>query len=280
MSEIIQCGRHTLDLKHPRVMGILNITPDSFSDGNQYLGRDEAIRRALDMVEEGADIIDIGGESTRPGAQAVPLSQELDRVLPVIETLAARVDVPLSVDTFKPEVMTEAARLGVGLINDVRALQEEGAIAAAVETGLPVCLMHMQGLPRTMQDDPQYDDVVTDVMGFLQSRMNACLDAGLAHEQILIDPGFGFGKTLDHNLQLLSRLSEFAALGVPVLAGLSRKRMIGSLLGDVPVEDRVFGSVSAAVIAALNGASILRVHDVRPTADALAVVSAVLNKEE
>jgi dihydropteroate synthase len=176
--------------------------------------------------------------------------------------------------------MAEAARLGVGLINDVRALQEEGAIEAAVETGLPVCLMHMQGMPRTMQDDPQYDDVVTDVIGFLRLRMNACLDAGLANEQILIDPGFGFGKTLDHNLQLLSRLSELAALGVPVLAGLSRKRMIGSLLGDAPVGDRVFGSVSAAVIAALKGASILRVHDVRPTADALAVVSAVLNNEE
>ncbi len=261
-------------------MGILNITPDSFSDGNQYLGRDAAIRRALDMVEEGADIIDIGGESTRPGAEAVSLSQEMDRVLPVIEALATTIDVPLSIDTFKPEVMIEAARLGAGLINDVRALQEEGALEAAVTSGLPVCLMHMQGLPRTMQDNPQYDDVVADVIGFLRSRIDACLDAGLAQEQLLIDPGFGFGKTLDHNLQLLSQLSEFSALGVPVLAGLSRKRMIGSLLGDAPVDQRVFGSVSAAVVAAMKGASILRVHDVRPTADALAIVRAVLDREE
>ncbi|MEJ2591761.1 MAG: dihydropteroate synthase [Candidatus Thiodiazotropha sp.] len=258
-------------------MGILNLTPDSFSDGGRFLARDAALAHAREMVEAGAAFIDIGGESTRPGAQPVSIEQELARVVPVIETLAGEIDVPISIDTFKPQVMREAVAAGAGMINDIMALQAPGAIEAAVETAVPVCLMHMQGEPRTMQASPHYADVVDEVRQFLGDRLAACLEAGISRDRILLDPGFGFGKTLAHNLSLLKHLQAFAALGAPLLVGISRKSMIGSLLGGAPVLERVSGGLSAAVIAVLGGAAIIRTHDVRETVDALKVAHAVMS---
>lgn len=261
--------------KQPRIMGVLNITPDSFSDGGRFLDRGTALEQAQRLLDEGADIIDIGGESTRPGAEPVGVDEELRRVIPVIEAIAAKINRPISIDTSKAEVMRAAADAGAGMINDVNALQAPGALEAAVELGLPVCLMHMKGEPRSMQLNPQYDDVVTEVRDFLTARADVVATAGLPAEKIYIDPGFGFGKTLEHNLTLLRRLDEFSAGDYPVLVGMSRKSMIGALL-DTPVDDRVYGSITLAAIAAMKGASIIRVHDVKPTRDALRVCGAVM----
>ncbi len=267
----LDCRRRLLALDRPRLMGIVNVTPDSFSYGGDFADPARAVAHALRLVEEGADLIDVGGESTRPGAGDVDSAQEIARVVPVIEALAARVAVPISVDTSKPEVMRAAVAAGAGLINDVRALRAEGALEAAADLRVPVCLMHMQGEPRTMQEAPHYADVVADVKRFLADRLLACEFAGIERKRLLVDPGFGFGKTLEHNLALLRSLREFAALGVPLLAGLSRKGMIGALTGRDEPARRVHGSVAAALLAAQRGAVILRVHDVAATRDALAV---------
>ncbi len=271
---ILDCAGKSLDLSQPRVMGILNVTPDSFSDGGKFVQREQAVVQALRMVEEGAALIDIGGESTRPGAAEVPLEEELARVIPLIEALAPELPVPISVDTSKPEVMLAAAAAGAGMINDVYALRREGALEAAASSGLPLCLMHMQGEPRTMQAEPYYEDVVMEVQGFLLDRITACEAAGIGRDRILLDPGFGFGKTLGHNLTLLKHLDVLHQLGLPLLVGMSRKSMIGLVL-DAPVEKRLHGSVAVATMAALAGAQIIRVHDVKPTADALKMVAAV-----
>jgi dihydropteroate synthase len=271
---VLDCAGRALDLARPVVMGILNVTPDSFSDGGVFFSRDEAVRRVEQMAAEGADIIDVGGESTRPGARPVSEQEELDRIIPVIEAARDAVDLPVSVDTSKPEVMRAAVDAGAGMINDVCALRAPGALEAAAALRVPVCLMHMQGEPRTMQHQPQYRDVVAEVGDFLTARRQSCVDAGISAAQIVIDPGFGFGKTLDHNLLLLRHLDRLCALGAPVLVGLSRKSMIGAIL-DTAVADRVHGSVAAALIAVQKGASIVRVHDVRATRDALKVDAAV-----
>jgi dihydropteroate synthase len=274
VAPVWDCAGKRLDLGRTRVMGILNVTPDSFSDGGEFLSLDRALRRALAMVEEGAAIIDVGGESTRPGAPPVPEAKELARVIPVIEALAGTLSVPISVDTSKPGVMEVAARAGAGMINDVYALRRPGAIEAARAAALPVCLMHMQGEPRTMQQDPRYGDVVGEVKRFLAQRMRVCTAAGIPRERIIVDPGFGFGKTLAHNLGLLRRLGEFQDLGVPVLVGISRKSMLAKVAG-APAMGRLYPSVAAAVIAAINGARIVRAHDVGPAVEALAMVDAV-----
>jgi dihydropteroate synthase len=271
---LMGCSGKKLDLSQPKVMGVLNVTPDSFSDGGHYLALDNALRRAETMAMEGAALIDVGGESTRPGAPPVSVQEELDRVLPVVERLTRELPVPISVDTSKPEVMREAARAGAGLINDVRALQVPGALEAAAASGLPVCLMHLQGNPATMQQEPRYADVLAEVWAFLAERVGACEAAGIPRERILVDPGFGFGKTLEHNLALLRHLNRFTGLAAGVMVGLSRKSMIGLLL-DAPVGERLAGSLAAAVIAAWQGASIVRVHDVRETVQALRVCAAV-----
>lgn len=272
----LTCGRQTLDLSAPQVMGILNVTPDSFSDGGRFNLLEAAIDHAQTLVEEGATLIDIGGESTRPGATPVPSQEEIDRVLPVLEALQARFDVVYSIDTSNPELMREAARRGAGMLNDVRAFQRPGAESAALwaatEHKLALCLMHMRGEPTDMQQAPQYADVTSEVYNFLQTRFQALQALGIARSQLLADPGFGFGKTLAHNYTLLRDLPSFAALGVPVLAGLSRKSMIGVPLSK-PANDRVYGSVAAALLAAERGASILRVHDVGPTVDALKILA-------
>jgi|SRR5581483_101631 len=269
----LDCGGRTLDLARVAVMGILNVTPDSFSDGGAFFARDKAIARACAMVEQGADIIDVGGESTRPGAAAVSTQEEIDRVVPVIEQLVRRVAAPISVDTSKPEVMRAAVAAGAGMINDVRALREPGALEAAAGLGRPVVLMHMQGSPATMQAAPRYADVVREVREFLGERVAAAVAAGIRREQILVDPGFGFGKALEHNLELLRRLRELAPLG-PVLVGLSRKSMIAELLG-LPVTRRLQPSVVLALLAAQNGARVVRVHDVGATVEALRTWEAV-----
>lgn len=271
----LDCAGRILKLDRPQVMGIVNVTPDSFSDGGVHDTTDAAVAHALSLVEQGADLLDIGGESTRPGAGEVPLEEELRRVVPVIEQLAARVEVPISVDTSKPEVMRAAVQVGAGMINDVYALRRDGALDAAAALGVPVVLMHMQGEPRSMQAAPGYDDVVGEVHRFLAERIFAAEMSGIAKQRIVVDPGFGFGKDTAHNLQLLAQLQRFVELGVPVLAGLSRKRSIGQLTGrDVPAE-RVAGSVAAHLIAAQRGAAIVRVHDVAATVDALKVWNAV-----
>ncbi|WP_127478840.1 dihydropteroate synthase [Sulfurivermis fontis] len=271
---ILDCAGKPLDLSVPRVMGILNVTPDSFSDGGRFIAPAMAVARARQMVAEGAAIIDIGGESTRPGAAAVTVEEEIARVVPVIEALAAELPVPISVDTSKPEVMRAAVAAGAGLINDVYALRLPGALAAAAELGVPVCLMHMQGEPRTMQQAPQYVDVVAEVRDFLAQRVADCIAAGIARERILLDPGFGFGKTLAHNLSLLKHLPLLQELGLPLLVGMSRKSMIGAVL-DAPVGERVYGSVAAHALALWLGAAVVRVHDVKATVDALKLVQAV-----
>jgi dihydropteroate synthase len=274
---VLVCGRHRLPLDRPLVMGVLNVTPDSFADGGAYLNPRDASRRVAEMLDEGADIIDIGGESTRPGAQPTPEGDELERVIPLLHEIRTSCDargVPISIDTRKPGVMRAAIAAGASMINDINALRAPGAIDAVSESTVAVCLMHMAGEPETMQKHAVYDDVVADVGAFLAARAAACIAAGIGHDRIVLDPGFGFGKTVDHNLALLRRLSEIAALGFPLLAGLSRKSTIGVLTGR-DVDDRLAGSVAAALAAVARGAAIVRVHDVRETVDALKVWRAV-----
>ena len=273
----IDCAGRLIDLSRPQVMGILNITPDSFSDGGVFISAKQALKRAHEMVAEGADILDIGGESTRPGAQEVSLQEELDRVIPVIESIASALPVPISVDTSKATVMREAVAAGAGLINDIFALQGEGALAAASELNVPVCLMHMQGLPRTMQKAPHYGDVVVEVRAFLQQRVEQCLAAGISRDRLLLDPGFGFGKTLAHNLTLLQHLEQLGSLQLPVLVGVSRKSMLGAVLDGAAVDERLYGGLAAAVLAVERGAAIIRTHDVGPTADVLRMTQAVIS---
>jgi dihydropteroate synthase len=271
---LLRCAGQTLDLSRPVVMGVLNVTPDSFSDGGRFFDAEAAVAHGVRMAEEGAAIIDVGGESTRPGAQAVDAAEELRRVLPVIARLRASTSAVISIDTSKPEVMQAAAASGAGLINDVRALREPGALAAAAVSGCALCLMHMQGSPADMQLAPHYHDVVEEVRAFLAGRVAACRAAGVSADRLLVDPGFGFGKNLEHNLTLLRHLRELAPDGPPLLVGLSRKAMLGTLTHR-PAGERAFGSVAIAVIAALNGARIVRAHDVGATLDALNVVASV-----
>lgn len=270
----LQLQDRLLDLSTPRVMGVLNLTSDSFSDGGRFLERDVAVAHAHRMVEEGADFIDVGGESTRPGALPVSEQEELDRVIPVIERLRGQVDAVISIDTMKPAVMRAACAAGAQLINDVNALRVEGALAAARDAGAAVCLMHMQGEPRTMQQAPSYRDAVAEVGAFLVDRAQLCIEAGIARSSLVLDPGFGFGKTLEHNLALLARLPELARQGFPVLVGLSRKSMFGQLCGAT-VEHRLPASLAAATVAVLGGAAIVRAHDVRETHDAVRVAAAI-----
>ncbi|QHB31208.1 dihydropteroate synthase [Yersinia canariae] len=265
-----------LDLTHPQVMGILNVTPDSFSDGGHHNNLDKALQHAQLMLSAGATLIDIGGESTRPGAAEISEQEELDRVVPVVEALATRFEVWLSVDTSKAVVMTESARAGAHLINDIRSLQEPGALEAAAITGLPVCLMHMQGQPQNMQQSPHYDDLMADINQFFKHHIDRCVAAGIAKSKLLLDPGFGFGKNLAHNYQLLARLAELHHFELPLLVGMSRKSMVGQLL-NVPPQQRVIGSVACAVIAAMQGAQIVRVHDVKETVEAMHIVEATLS---
>ena len=275
------CGNFQLDLSTPRVMGIVNVTPDSFSDGGKFVATNLAIEHALKLAEEGADILDIGGESTRPNATPVSLQEELDRVIPVIEALVRQfkqnkqVNIPISIDTYKPQVMQAAIAAGASMINDVRALQEEGALEIAAKSNTGVCLMHMQGTPQTMQQNPQYHDVVNDVKAFLSARLQSSIHAGCRASNILLDPGFGFGKTREHNIKLLQNLESFTDLGQPMLVGLSRKSVLGQVTGN-DVDARLYASIAASVLSAMKGAKILRVHDVRATVEALKVVSAIL----
>ena len=271
----LDCAGRLLRLDVPRVMGIVNVTPDSFSDGGAHATADEAVAHGLKLAEEGADVLDVGGESTRPGASEVPLDEELRRVVPVVERLAKETSLPISIDTSKPEVMRAAVAAGAGMINDVSALRRDGALDAAAALGVPVVLMHMLGEPRSMQDAPVYDDVVAEVHRFLAERIFAAEMAGIDKKRIVVDPGFGFGKTLEHNLVLLAQLERVAELGVPVMAGLSRKQGIGALTGRGEPRERVHGSVAAALVAAQRGARLLRVHDVAATVDAMKVWNAV-----
>jgi dihydropteroate synthase len=283
---LLRCEKRTLSLAQPILMGVLNVTPDSFSDGGRFFDMEAAVAQGLRMVEEGASIVDVGGESTRPGAAPVGAEEEIRRVVPVVERLRAQTDVVISVDTSKPQVIRAAAAAGAGLINDVRALSEEGALEAAVQSGCAVCLMHMQGAPQNMQLDPHYDDVVSEVKAFLEQRVNMCRAAGLTADRMVVDPGFGFGKTLEHNLQLLRHLRQLEVslpeaplAALPIMVGLSRKSILARLTGR-PAGERVYGSVALAVVALLNGARIVRVHDVAATADALKTVIAVQGEEE
>ena len=276
---IFDCGKFQLDLTKPRVMGIVNVTPDSFSDGGKFSASHLATAHALKLIEEGASILDIGGESTRPNATPVSLQEELDRVIPVIEGLAGQINIPISIDTYKPAVMQAAIAAGASIVNDVRALQEDGAIEIVAKSNVGVCLMHMQGTPQTMQINPQYQDVVSDVKAFLQARLQASIDAGVPASHILLDPGFGFGKTREHNIMLIQQLESFASLGQPLLVGLSRKSVLGQMItaqvtGN-DVDARLYASVAASVISATKGAKILRVHDVKATVEALKVVTAI-----
>ena len=272
----LDCAGKILDLSRPLVMGILNTTPDSFSDGGRFFDPALAFERAAEMAAQGADILDVGGESTRPGAPAVGEQEEIDRILPVIERISdAGLGVPVSVDTSKPAVMRAAVAAGASMINDVLALRAPGALETASVLSVPVCLMHMLGEPRTMQLAPAYGDVTREIRAFLSERIDACVAAGIPRERLLIDPGFGFGKNLDHNLRLMRDLGSFDTLGVPLLVGVSRKSMIGAILGGAPTDARLFGSLAAAVMAVERGAAIVRVHDVKPTVDAVRVVEAV-----
>lgn len=270
----LPCGSRFLDLSRPQVMGILNVTPDSFSDGGRFNHLDAALQHAEAMVRAGATLIDIGGESTRPGAPPVSEQEELERVCPAVEAIARELDVVISVDTSTAAVMRESARLGAGLINDVRSLQRPGALAAAAQSGLPVCLMHMRGEPGNMQDDPQYPDIYAEVHGFLAERMAACAAAGIPRERIVLDPGFGFAKTLEHNLRLFRQLERLHEFGLPLLVGVSRKSMIGKVL-DRPVGERLYGSLALAALATAKGAQIIRVHDVAETLDVVRMIAAV-----
>lgn len=268
-----------LDLSHPHVMGILNVTPDSFSDGGRHNNLVQALTHANEMINAGATIVDIGGESTRPGADEVSIEEELDRVIPVVEAIAQRFEVWISVDTSKAEVIRESANAGAHLINDIRSLQEPGALEAAAATGLPACLMHMQGQPRTMQQAPGYKNLLHDVETFFVEQITRCEAAGIKKDRLLLDPGFGFGKNLSHNYQLLAHLADFHHFGLPLLVGMSRKSMIGQLLNVGPSQ-RLTGSLACAVIAAMQGAHILRVHDVKETVEAMRVVEATLSAKE
>ena len=272
---VLDCAGRPLALDRARVVGILNVTPDSFSDGGHHASVEDAVAHGLRMADEGADMLDVGGESTRPGAAPVPLEEELRRVLPVIAQLVARTALPIAIDTSKPEVMRAAVAAGAGMINDVYALRRSGALEAAADLGVPVCLMHMLGEPGSMQDDPQYDDVVSQVHRFLTDRLFACELAGIERRKVMVDPGFGFGKTLQHNLALLAALERFGNLGSGVYAGVSRKGMIGTLTGRTDPAARTAGSLAAALIAVQRGARLVRVHDVADTVDALAVWRAV-----
>ena len=272
---VLDCNGRPLTLDRPRVVGILNVTPDSFSDGGQFASVEAAVAHGLRLAEEGADMLDVGGESTRPGAADVPVEDELKRVIPVIEQLVARTSLPIAIDTSKPEVMRAAVAAGAGMINDVYALRRDGAMDAAAQLRVPICLMHMQGEPRSMQDEPHYEDVVGEVHRFLMDRLFSCEMAGIDRRNVMVDPGFGFGKTLEHNLALLRKLERFADLGSGVYAGLSRKAMIGTLIGRQEPAERAAGSVAAALIAVQRGARMVRVHDVAPTVDALKVWHAV-----
>ena len=274
----LPCGNRVLDLAHTHVMGILNITPDSFSDGGRFSQRDAALRHAEAMVAAGATLIDVGGESTRPGARAVSPVEELERIGPVVEALSRELDVIISVDTSTPAVIRETARLGAGLINDVRSLRREGALDAAAATGLPVCLMHMCGEPGDMQDNPQYEDLVGEVSAFLLERMEQCAAVGIPRERIILDPGFGFAKNLQHNLSLFKHMEALHALGRPLLVGVSRKSMIGQVLGR-PVAERLSGGLALAAMAMIKGARILRVHDVAETVDVVRMIAAVESAE-
>jgi dihydropteroate synthase len=270
----LPCGNRVLDLSRTHVMGILNITPDSFSDGGRFAQRDLALRHAESMMLAGATLIDVGGESTRPGARSVSSVEELERVAPIVEAINAELDVIISVDTSTPAVMRETARLGAGLINDVRSLRRDGALDAAMATGLPVCLMHMRGEPTDMQDNPHYTDLVGEVCVFLRERMEQCVTAGIPVEKIILDPGFGFAKTLEHNLSLFKHMESLHLLGRPLLVGVSRKSMIGKVL-DKPVDERLHGALALAALAMVKGAKILRVHDVPETVDVVRMIAAV-----
>lgn len=271
---ILKANNKILDLSTPQVMGILNVTPDSFSDGGQFNSLELALEQAQRMIDAGVTIIDIGGESTRPGAPDVSLDEELARVVPIIQAIRARSDVWISIDTSKAEVMAQAIAAGADIINDVRALQEPGALEVAAQSGLPICLMHMKGQPRTMQANPSYDDLMVEVGEFLQERMQACQAAGIDKAQLILDPGFGFGKTLEHNYHMLAHLEQFHRFGLPLLAGMSRKSMLFKLLDKAPAECMA-ASVSCATIAAMKGAQIIRVHDYEQTLDAMKVVEMV-----
>ncbi|MGA3681257.1 dihydropteroate synthase [Pseudomonas graminis] len=270
----LPCGNRVLDLSRTHVMGILNITPDSFSDGGRFAQRDLALRHAEAMMLAGATLIDVGGESTRPGARSVSPVEELERVAPVVEAISGELDVIISVDTSTPAVIRETARLGAGLINDVRSLRRDGALDAAVSTGLPVCLMHMRGEPTDMQNDPHYTDLIGEVSAFLRERLEQCVAAGIPPEMIILDPGFGFAKTLEHNLSLFKHMEALHALGRPLLVGVSRKSMIGKVL-DKPVDQRLHGALALAAMAMVKGAKILRVHDVSETVDVVRMIAAV-----
>ncbi|BEU04204.1 dihydropteroate synthase [Agarivorans sp. OAG1] len=272
MTIALNIGPH--QFKRPVIMGILNVTPDSFSDGGAYVSHEQALARVEQMLNEGADIIDVGGESTRPGAEDVSLTEELQRTVGVIKAIKQRFDCLVSIDTNKAQVMQQAVEAGADIINDVCALTNPGALEVAADSGVPVCIMHMQGKPRSMQANPQYDNVVSEVITYLKQRVESCVAAGIVESNIIVDPGFGFGKTLDHNFQLLAQLNEFKQLGLPILAGVSRKSMFGKLLGKSP-DSLMAASVAGAVLAAQQGAHIFRVHDVQETADALKVYSKV-----
>ena len=274
-NESFQCAQRSFNFATPIVMGILNVTPDSFSDGGRYSNIDSALYQAEKMFHEGAEIIDIGGESTRPGAKAVNEAEELARVLPIIERIKQELDVIISIDTSKAIVITEAASAGASLINDVKALADDGSLAAASRTGLPVCLMHMQGEPRSMQHQPKYDNVVSEVSNFLQQQAEKCIVAGINKNQIIIDPGFGFGKTLEHNISLFKNIKQLRQLGYPVLVGASRKSMLGQITGK-EINQRLAASLALATLATINGAAILRVHDVAETVDAVKVAKALM----
>ncbi|MBT3621073.1 MAG: dihydropteroate synthase [Porticoccaceae bacterium] len=284
-SSILQCGTKHLDLSRPSIMGIVNVTPDSFSDGgelydNAQLDLSKTLKVIEKMLADGADIIDIGGESTRPGAAVVSTQQELDRVIPVLEAVVERFDALVSVDTSTAEVITESSKKGASLINDVRALGREGALAAAASSQLPICLMHMQNQPQTMQIEPTYTDVVAEVLAFLDERKYICMKAGIDSQKIILDPGFGFGKTLAHNLTLFGAIDQFVATGHPVLVGVSRKTMIGQMLGLENTDERLMGSVALALLAAQRGAAILRVHDVLETRQAIDVWKTTIKDED
>jgi dihydropteroate synthase len=276
MERALNCAGKTLDLSKPQIMGILNVTPDSFSDGGIFISKEKALLQAQRLFNEGATIVDVGGESTRPGAAPVSAAEEMDRVLPVIEAIHNELPVIISIDTCKPEVMREAVKTGAGMINDVYALRQPGAVETVANLNVPVCLMHMQGEPRTMQQHPHYSDVITEVKDFLQQRVVDCVNAGIHKDNLIIDPGFGFGKTVQHNLALVKHLPAFFSLDLPVLVGFSRKSTIGAIL-EKSTDDRLIGSVTLAAIACWLGAHIFRVHDVKDTADALRLCEAVKN---
>ena len=274
MIQQLDCAGKILDLSTPQVMGILNVTPDSFSDGGRFTQEQSALSQTANMIEQGAAIIDVGGESTRPGAADVSLNEELDRVIPVIEKLVSEFDTIVSIDTSKAEVMSAAVNAGASMINDVNALRADGTLHAAIKSDVPVCLMHMQGVPRTMQTAPNYEHVTNDVITFLRARVEDCIDAGISQDRLIVDPGFGFGKTLEQNCQLMRELDAFKKLDCPILVGVSRKSMIGQIL-DAEVEQRLLGSVALETLAVWQGASIIRAHDVAAAMDAVKIASAV-----